>query len=73
MATILFLPMLSYTIARPDLMFNDATALQIDHMDEAVAKVKDVKNCSGPEIEECLTRTTLDAHLDYIYTNDDHL
>ncbi|PWA58115.1 phytosulfokine [Artemisia annua] len=68
MIAILFISMLSYTIARPVPTFNDVTPVETHPTEEEVAKAKTAENCTGPGEEECLMRKTLTAHLDYIYT-----
>ncbi|KAJ9537974.1 hypothetical protein OSB04_030707 [Centaurea solstitialis] len=68
MIAILLLSMLSCTVARPLLTFNDVTPVETRLTEEEVAKAKAQDKCSGPGREECLMRSTLAAHLDYIYT-----
>ncbi|XP_008220393.1 PREDICTED: phytosulfokines 3-like isoform X2 [Prunus mume] len=56
--------------ARPDPAFtNNALKTQQDKEAEAIA-VEDGGeiSCAGLEMEECLMRRTLAAHVDYIYT-----
>ncbi|POO03718.1 Phytosulfokine [Trema orientale] len=57
--------------ARPDPSFPDTTFLKTQHNNEAekIAAEEDL-TCEGVGTEECLTRRTLAAHLDYIYTQE---
>ncbi|KAJ9537975.1 hypothetical protein OSB04_030708 [Centaurea solstitialis] len=68
MIAIVLLSMLSCTVARPLPAFNDVTPVETHLTEEEVAKVKAQERCSGPGEEECLARSTLAAHIDYIYT-----
>ncbi|KAH6767044.1 hypothetical protein C2S52_018027 [Perilla frutescens var. hirtella] len=60
----LFLTLSGDVIARPEPNFSGVTPVEI-HSKGGV----DEENCGGGEgEEECLRRRTLEAHLDYIYT-----
>ncbi|KAK2452654.1 putative phytosulfokine [Trifolium repens] len=57
--------------SRPNLGFKGVSnSLHEDHVDSKASSVDlEDESCDGVEGEqECLTRRTLEAHLDYIYT-----
>ncbi|CAJ2675322.1 phytosulfokines-like [Trifolium pratense] len=54
--------------SRPNLGFKDVSSLREDHVDSKASSVDlEDESCDEGE-QECLTRRTLEAHLDYIYT-----
>ncbi|KAM7482401.1 hypothetical protein LguiB_006984 [Lonicera macranthoides] len=62
--SLLLISVLSYAAARPQPAFLDVTPMEI----RPTLKDNDVEeNCSRDQ-EECLMRRTLEAHIDYIYT-----
>ncbi|KAK2660103.1 hypothetical protein Ddye_006636 [Dipteronia dyeriana] len=54
-----------YATARPE------PGLSKSHFEELDGAEKE-ENCEGVGKEECLTRRTLSAHVDYIYTQKHH-
>ncbi|XP_022896919.1 phytosulfokines-like [Olea europaea var. sylvestris] len=66
--TLLFLT-LSHTCARPEPTFHDITPMETHKEDhEEHMTDMDQKSCDGIGEDECMMRRTLEAHLDYIYT-----
>lgn len=62
---------LSYAVARPVATFQDVTPMETHHghrVNDHVEKVDKEESCEGLGEDECLMRRTLEAHLDYIYT-----
>lgn len=70
--TLALLLSLSLTSAsRPNFVFTGVSSLHEDIVSSKASSTVDLENenCEGVEGEqECLTRRTLAAHLDYIYT-----
>ncbi|KAI5576868.1 hypothetical protein POPTR_009G085600v4 [Populus trichocarpa] len=68
MAILLF----SFTLtsaARPEPAFADVTPMETLYGDNAEAETVEMeKSCEGVGEDECLTRRTLAAQIDYIYT-----
>ncbi|KAG8368510.1 hypothetical protein BUALT_Bualt15G0053200 [Buddleja alternifolia] len=69
MTTILLFLSLSHVIARREPAFHDVTPMETHRGDNEVQK-EDVNqdSCDGMGEDECMMRKTLEAHLDYIYT-----
>ncbi|VFQ72058.1 unnamed protein product [Cuscuta campestris] len=55
----------SHGVSRPVRTYSEITPMETNHGDD---KWKVEGNCKGEGEEECLMRRTLEAHLDYIYT-----
>ncbi|KAI3445871.1 hypothetical protein Pfo_002536 [Paulownia fortunei] len=69
MTTLLLLLAFSHVLARREPAFHDVTPMETHRRDNEVQKVViDRDSCVGLEEDECLMRRTLEAHLDYIYT-----
>ncbi|GFP99412.1 phytosulfokines 3 [Phtheirospermum japonicum] len=67
--TLLLFLTLVHVLARPTSMFHDANSLETHSKDHELQKVEiDENRCGGVEEDECMMRRTLQAHLDYIYT-----
>ncbi|XP_059643219.1 phytosulfokines 3-like [Cornus florida] len=63
--------LLSFTLsysARPEPVFHSDTLVNAQHEIEAQQVEVVDESCDGVGEEECLTRRTLAAHTDYIYT-----
>ncbi|XP_022845433.1 phytosulfokines-like [Olea europaea var. sylvestris] len=66
--TLLFLTS-SHTRARPEPTFRGVTSMETHRRDNEEHMVDvDQKSCDGIGEDECMMRRTLEAHLDYIYT-----
>ncbi|KAM7474771.1 hypothetical protein LguiB_022014 [Lonicera macranthoides] len=68
MIAFLLLSSLTYASATRPGPFHDITPVKIQHMVDKVPKVDVEENCTGIEEQDCLMRRTLQAHIDYIYT-----
>ncbi|CAI9111241.1 OLC1v1011418C1 [Oldenlandia corymbosa var. corymbosa] len=68
-AVLLFFVSVTFA-ARPEPAFHDATTLPTtqSHVEEVEIKEGSCEGVAGQELEECLRRSTLAAHIDYIYT-----
>ncbi|KAI3448194.1 hypothetical protein Pfo_004859 [Paulownia fortunei] len=59
----------SHVLARRDPTFHDVTPMETHAGDNEVQKVGvDEDSCGGVGEDDCMMRRTLEAHLDYIYT-----
>ncbi|XP_030522854.1 phytosulfokines-like [Rhodamnia argentea] len=54
--------------ARPAPAGGDASGTRPEGVDREAEKVEAEQSCEGVGEDECLMRRTLEAHLDYIYT-----
>ncbi|PIN07629.1 hypothetical protein CDL12_19797 [Handroanthus impetiginosus] len=67
--TLLLLLVFSDVLARPGPAFHDVTPMETLRRDNEVQKVgTDGDGCIGLGEDECMMRRTVEARLDYIYT-----
>ncbi|XP_019165796.1 PREDICTED: phytosulfokines-like [Ipomoea nil] len=59
----------SQVVSRPvPATFSDVTPVDTNHGDKMAVRGGAEGNCGGEGEEECLMRKTMEAHIDYIYT-----
>ncbi|XP_042495740.1 phytosulfokines-like [Macadamia integrifolia] len=61
---------LTCTAARPDPALPNDSLVKTKHANPVAKNADELESCDGIGKEECLMRRSLNAHTDYIYTQD---